>query len=50
MIAGGPYRELWEYYRYLDDPDGRPLVSNPQQQPIDKLKQAIGQLARRIKK
>ncbi|MEM1253198.1 MAG: Npun_R2821/Npun_R2822 family protein [Cyanobacteria bacterium P01_H01_bin.21] len=50
MRAGGPYRELWEYYRYLDEPDGRPLVSNPQQQPMDKLKQAIGQLAKRIKK
>ena len=54
MRSGGPYRDLWEYYRYLDDPDGRPLAgkspSQLQRQPIRKLKQAIGRLARRMKK
>lgn len=23
MRSGGPYRDLWEYYRYLDDPQGK---------------------------
>lgn len=23
MRAGGPYRELWTHYRYLDDPEGK---------------------------
>lgn len=23
MCSGGPYRELWEHYRYLNDPEGK---------------------------
>ena len=50
MRSGGPYRELWEYYRYLNDPDDRPLAGKSQPRPIRKLKQAIGLLAKRIQK
>ena len=48
MRSGGPYRELWEHYRYLDDPDGRPTDSS-QPRLMRQLKQAIGQLTKRIK-
>ncbi|MEM9980204.1 MAG: Npun_R2821/Npun_R2822 family protein [Cyanobacteria bacterium P01_D01_bin.2] len=50
MRPGGPYRELWEYYRYLDDP--RPVGGGqsvkPQRQHMDRLKQVLRRL--RIKK
>ncbi|MBE9076600.1 methionine synthase [Romeria aff. gracilis LEGE 07310] len=29
MRPGGPYRTLWEYYRYLDDPDARSVETPP---------------------
>ncbi|MGP1373637.1 MAG: Npun_R2821/Npun_R2822 family protein [Almyronema sp.] len=29
MRTGGPYRELWEYYRYLHNPAERPLPAPP---------------------
>ena len=54
MGPGGPYRELWEYYRYLDDPDARPLAGKPssqlQRQPLRGFKQAISRLTQRLKR
>lgn len=55
MCTGGPYRKLWEYYRYLDDPDARPPVGEQaavmqRRQPMASLKQIFGRWARRIKK
>ncbi|MEO0350519.1 MAG: Npun_R2821/Npun_R2822 family protein [Cyanobacteria bacterium P01_A01_bin.15] len=50
MRPGGPYRELWEYYRYLDDPRpaGGGQSVKPQRQPMDRFKQVLRRL--RIKK
>lgn len=54
MCAGGPYRELWEHYRYLDDPDSRPPVKKnamaEPSRPGEKLKQVIRRLTQRIQK
>ncbi|MEM7793535.1 MAG: Npun_R2821/Npun_R2822 family protein [Cyanobacteria bacterium P01_C01_bin.118] len=52
MCKGGPYRELWEYYRYLDDPDVRPPMEQQmlQRQPMERLKRTLGRLTQRIKK
>lgn len=53
MGPGGPYRDLWEYYRYLDESDSRPTttksISQPQRQSIQTLKKTIRRLTRRIK-
>jgi len=46
MQPGGPYRRLWEHYRYLDEPDQRP---EPSQSPSSS-KHPFLQLKRRIKK
>lgn len=54
MGPGGPYRELWEYYRYLDQPEARPTgkaqAPKLRMQPIRQLQQAFGRLIQRIKK
>ena len=49
MGPGGPYRELWEYYRYLDFPDVRPQSRKFQRRPFRQLKRAISRLNQRIK-
>ncbi|NEQ50885.1 MAG: methionine synthase [Leptolyngbya sp. SIO3F4] len=54
MCKGGPYRELWEYYRYLDDPDTRPSVEKKsttmRRQFMTRLRESFGRLTRRMKK
>lgn len=53
MGPGGPYRTLWEYYRYLDQPDARPPVETPmaksQRPSLQQLKQTLSRLSRRMK-
>ncbi|MEL6249206.1 MAG: Npun_R2821/Npun_R2822 family protein [Cyanobacteria bacterium J06627_15] len=50
MRPGGPYRELWEYYRYLDDPNAvrsQPSPSlSPWQKQLRQLKQSLKKLVR----
>ncbi len=43
MKTGGPYRELWEYYRYLNEPKPAPVPStqNFLQQILDKFKNKL---------
>ena len=50
MCPGGPYRQLWEYYRYLDD--ARLVEEEPatQRQPILTLQKVLGRLTQRLKK
>ncbi|MEM6255604.1 MAG: Npun_R2821/Npun_R2822 family protein [Cyanobacteria bacterium P01_D01_bin.156] len=48
MGPGGPYRDVWEYYRYLDDPDAQPTANASEKvasQPIHRLKTMLGRLA-----
>ena len=48
MRSGGPYRSLWEYYRYLDDSDAvRPRADSGDTKP---LAAPLTQLKRRLKK
>ena len=51
MGPGGPYRDLWEYYRYLDEPEARPPADEllSPRQPMRGLKQVIGRLTQKIK-
>lgn len=52
MGKGGPYRELWEYYRYLDEPESRPPLGEQavRRKPMETLKRTFGRLMQRIKK
>ena len=51
MCTGGPYRELWEYYRYLDDLEARPpsKAQAVRRQPMERLKRTLGRWKQRIK-
>ncbi len=52
MRAGGPYRSLWEHYRYRNDPEGKAeadLAQRQRSQPSN-FKQVMGQAKTEIKK
>ena len=54
MCPGGPYRELWEYYRYLDQPrppaGSRATTLQQGQLPLRQVKQVLARLKQRIKR
>lgn len=54
MGPGGPYRDLWEHYRYLDEPDARKPAGDQgvtvTSQPMNRLKQVIRRFSQRMKK
>lgn len=51
MIPGGPYRSLWEHYRYLHDSEAvrptSPPLNAPRQRSLQQLKQRLKNLVRR---
>ncbi|MEO0867160.1 MAG: Npun_R2821/Npun_R2822 family protein [Cyanobacteria bacterium J06642_11] len=53
MGPGGPYRDVWEYYRYLDEPEARPPAelqsTNKQGKPLKKIKRVLGRWTQRMK-
>ncbi|MBT9311451.1 Npun_R2821/Npun_R2822 family protein [Leptothoe kymatousa] len=53
MRPGGPYRDLWEYYRYLDEPEARPPAGDStgaSPQSVHRLKTMLRRLTQRIKR
>ena len=49
MRAGGPYRDLWTHYRYLNDPEGKARAAASQSPPKSSFQQLKSTLKKQIK-
>ena len=50
MCTGGPYRGIWEHYRYRNDPEGKAIAAaKAQQSQADPLTQALSWTKHKIK-
>ncbi|MFK8182175.1 MAG: Npun_R2821/Npun_R2822 family protein [Phormidesmis sp.] len=50
MRPGGPYRDLWEHYRYRNDPDGKAAAEAKAQQSQDSMARGLNTVKRQLKR